>query len=236
MCTRYQLSKKDLARLAGNSLAAAVAKFEDRYNISPGTKIPAVRRTRGAPASELALLRWGLVPEWASSNRSASPFVNARAETISAKPAFRNAFEKRRCLIPVSGFFEWQIEGRRRLPWHFQLRDQQPFFLAGIWETTLGTTEEPLETCAVITTEPNDLMRPIHSRMPAIVRAEFAEAWLRSTAETNHEIQSCLRPFSAAEMTAQRISPRVNSVMNDDPACLQPPDTTTDGEQQLFPL
>jgi len=162
--------------------------------------------------------------------------VNARAESLAAKPSFREAFRERRCLIPASGFYEWKVAGRARQPWLFRRRDEQPFFLAGLWESWSGSDGSVLETCAVVTTVPNTLMMPIHPRMPVMLAVDAGSAWL-DPATKEHDLLALLAdPYPAAGMTAVALSPRVNSVAHDDAACLSPADTAAADDQQLFAL
>jgi putative SOS response-associated peptidase YedK len=197
-----------------------LSEFTSRYNIAPGTKIPVVRRKMKAISGELAVLRWGLVPAWAKEDNPGTGLVNARAEGLAVKPSFRDAFRARRCLIPASGFYEWKVAGRKRQPWLFQLRDEQPFFLAGLWEAWTAPNGVALETCAVITTEPNELMHPIHHRMPAIIPVDAAESWLDPAGQAEWLGAEFLQPFSADQLKARPVSSRVNSAANDDEGCL----------------
>lgn len=227
MCCRYLLFRSQLKEMLRQVGAVARAERATRYNIAPGTKIPAVRKKSG-PVAELEDLRWGLVPAW---SKAAQGFVNARAENLAEKPSFREAFRERRCLIPASGFYEWRNDGRRREPWLFRLAGEEPFFLAGLWEP--GNSGD--DTCTVITTEPNGLMRPIHPRMPAILEGAAAERWL-DPATTRENLEPLLAPYPADRMTAVALGPRVNSTAHDDEACLQPADTNSAGRQDELAL
>ena len=189
-----------------------------------------IREKPATGRRELVALRWGLVPTWTKEAGPGVGLVNARAESLAGKPSFRDAFRARRCLIPASGFYEWKAVGRARQPWLFQLRDEPPFFLAGLWESWVGPDGAPLETCAVITTAPNQLMHPIHHRMPAMVPFDAAEHWLDPTSHSESLAASLRQPFSSDQMTARRVSSRINSVANDDAACLSAADTDADNE------
>lgn len=233
MCCRYLLLREHLNKLLEQLGVRGMSELASRYNIAPGTNVPAVRRRAKAEFCEPAMLRWGLVPAW-SKEDAPGPLVNARAESLETKPAFREAFRTRRCLIPASGFYEWKVAGRARLPWLFQLPDEQPFFLAGLWEASMSPDGGRLETCAAITTEPNRLMQPIHHRMPAILPLEAGMTWLDPAARAE-ELQSLLATFPAERMKARPVSSRVNAVANDDAACLLPANTESadDGQQAL---
>jgi len=239
MCCRYLLLREHLNKMLEQLGVRGVSEQASRYNITPGTKIPALRRrpkAGGSEETEPAMPRWGLVPAWMKEEAPGAGLVNARAESLEVKPSFREAFRSRRCLIPASGFYEWKIAGRARLPWLFQLPDAEPFFLAGLWDNWRAPDGGEFETCAVITTEPNRLMQPIHHRMPAILPLEAGQAWLDPEARPE-ELRRWLMPFPAEQMQARAVSLRVNSVANDDAACLRPVDTAVaDSGQQTFAL
>lgn len=219
MCCRYLLTQEHLRAILGRlGIPAPGLLPPTRYNIPPGGAIPAIRGE--GTGRELAALRWGLVPSWARSPGDAP--VNARAESLADKPSFREAFRRRRCLIPASGFYEWEARGRARRPWLFRRRDGAPFGLAGLWETWRGPDGGVLESCAVVTTAPNALMEPIHHRMPVALAAEQWEAWLDPHAAEPAALEPLLRPWPAELMTAVAVSDRVNHVRHDDAACLEP--------------
>ncbi len=220
MCCRFLLLKEHL-RAAFEALGLEMpASLASRYNIAPGTAIPAIRQSPRPPRHEAATLHWGLVPSWAKDADASTQLVNARAESLAAKPSFRDAFRQRRCIIPASGFYEWAQHGRVRTPWLFQRPDAQPFGLAGLWETWRAPDGAVLESCAVITTEPNDLMRPIHHRMPALLAPENFAAWLDPQADAARDLAPLLQPARAGTLTATALSERVNHIRHDDPACL----------------
>ena len=230
MCCRYLLLQEHLRKILERLGVTLSVEFLSRYNIAPGTDLPAVRpipTRKGAAASaaagrrELAGLRWGLIPSWARDEEGGG-LVNARAETLEAKPSFRDALRSRRCIIPASGFYEWKPVGRARQPWLFRRKDEEPFGLAGLWETWRAPDGSLLESCAVITSEPNELMRPIHHRMPVMLRPDQFDAWLDPQATSADQLAPLLRPADAAAMSAVALQPRVNQVQNDDPGCLEP--------------
>ena len=178
MCCRYLLLKEHLLEVSISFGLNEPDAFQSRYNIAPGEAVPAVIRRQAARRSEGVRLNWGLLPSWTPTDKIGGRFPNARAETLAAKPSFRDAFRHRRCLVPVSGFYEWEVRGRERLPWLFRAPDARPFLLAGVWETRRLPDGGDYETCAIVTTEANDLMRPIHHRMPLVVAREEADRWL----------------------------------------------------------
>ncbi len=234
MCCRYVLLQdhaKTLLEKLG-ALLEAGALPASRYNIAPGGRIPAIRNVGPTATHEFTALHWGLTPAWARD--AANPVINARAESLTEKPTFRDALRSRRCLIPASGFYEWKAQGRSRQPWLFRLRNEIPFALAGLWETWRAPDGETVESCAVVTTAPNALMTPIHHRMPAIL-ADLAawDAWLDPRITTYDALAPLLRPFSAEAMTATAVAPRVNNTRHDAPDCLLPAGVAE--EPQLFP-
>ncbi|MEI6862434.1 MAG: SOS response-associated peptidase [Verrucomicrobiota bacterium] len=242
MCCRYFLLQDHLREILAAFGLPADAAPPSRYNIAPGTRIPAVRNRprrldapRG-PAYELATPDWGLVPSWSKSAAAASRLVNARAESLAAKPSFRDAFQTRRCLIPASGFYEWEVRGRSRRPWLFRRPAARPFCLVGLWETWSAPDGTALETCAVVTTAPNQLMAPIHHRMPAMLAEENLAVWL-DPASPLSALAVLFRPPDDTTLIAQRISSRVSNVRHDDPACLAPAtDDEADNGPWLFPV
>jgi putative SOS response-associated peptidase YedK len=220
MCGRFLLfsSRDELAQLLDLDPADVPALFP-RYNISPTQGIPAARLADDGRRA-FAEMRWGLIPSWARDTKIGYSLINARAETVAEKPAFRAAFKARRCLIPGSGFYEWlPTGGKHKQPFHFHMKDGRPFAFAGLWERWAGRDGEPIESCAIITTEANAVVRPVHERMPVILAPGDFAAWLdpRTSAA---DLQSLLRPFPEGEMAAAPANPYVNSPRNQGPQCL----------------
>ncbi|MBK7702247.1 MAG: SOS response-associated peptidase [bacterium] len=234
MCGRFTLTltPEETARLLALDAALdASLGLRPRWNIAPGQDLPAaVQESPDAPRT-LRNLNWGLVPRWSRGPADGIRPINARAETAADKPAFRDAFQRRRCLIPADGFYEWQRQGGRKQPWLFRLKDEPGFAMAGLWETWTPPAGSPLHTCALLTTDANDLMRPIHDRMPVILhRADF-EAWLTAAPEAAPALHDLLRPYPADQMTAWPVSPLVNAPSNDGPQLAEPYEPTDAGEQ-----
>jgi putative SOS response-associated peptidase YedK len=173
---------------------------------------------------EVTHVRWGLIPGWAKDPAALPLLINARAETAAEKPAFRGAMRYRRCLVPADGFFEWQRVGREKQPFHMRRRDGAPFALAGLWERWLGPDGSEIDTCALLTTEANELMRPIHDRMPVILDPPDFDLWLDPSVQDVEAIRPLLRPYPSEAMVAFPVSPLVNSARNDDPQCVLPLD------------
>jgi putative SOS response-associated peptidase YedK len=219
MCGRFNqtASGEEVAEAFGLDEAPELAP---RYNIAPTQKVAVVGVHPATGRRGLALLTWGLVPRDALSRERG--FINARAETAWEKPSFAEAFARRRCLIPATGFYEWQkLDARRRQPWLFRLAAPGPFAFAGLWEPA-AAVPEATPTFTILTTEPNDVTRPVHDRMPVILAAADYALWLDPAVQLPGEVRPLLRPFPAAAMTAFPVSTRVNNPAFDDPACLAP--------------
>ena len=197
-------------------------EFVSRYNIAPTTMIPAIRMAEEDQRREAVPLQWGLVPWWSKDAKSGAKLANARSEGIAAKPSFREAFRKRRCIVPASGFYEWQTVGRLKQPWFFQLRDESPFVFAGLWERWRSVDGVELQTCSLITTTPNEVVRALHDRMPVILRGGAIETWLDRTIGEPAQLKPLLAPLPGAEMKSTPVSARVNSVSFDGPECIEP--------------
>ncbi|HVU23435.1 MAG TPA: SOS response-associated peptidase [Opitutus sp.] len=233
MCTRYLLMEEHYRAVLARLGIALPGAFVTRYNIAPGTAIPAIRRVpTDATRREAVALRWGFVPSWSEQDEG-TRLVNARAESIATRPMFRDAYRKRRCVVPASGFYEWQPVGRVKQPWLFRRRDEQPFGLAGLWDRWRRPDGGMLETCAVLTTEPNALMRPIHTRMPVLLTAEQCETWL--DAPDPAALEPLLQPAPADAWSAVAVSTRVNNVRVDDPSVLAPAAADRGGDIELLP-
>jgi putative SOS response-associated peptidase YedK len=219
MCGRYRRTtqEEELARLYD----IPIPKQTDlpiSFNIAPSQKVLTIRLNPETQKRSLDALQWGLVPHWAKDAKIAYKTVNARVETVDTAPSFRQAFRKRRCLIPANGFYEWKKVVGGKIPYSIGMEDEAPFVFAGLWEGWKApATGEWLRTCTIITGEPNELIAQIHTRMPVILGEEHHEAWL-----SNRAGKEVLVPFPAAAMRVWPIDPRVNSPKNDDPDLLKP--------------
>ena len=196
--------------------------FTPRYNVAPSQPLAAIRIDPDRATRTLVMLRWGLIPSWAKDPKIGFQCINAKAETVAEKPSFRSAFKKRRCLIVATGFYEWQVQGRSKQPMWIGLRSKRPFAFAGLWEHWKPAEGEPLETCTIITTEPNDLMAPIHNRMPVILAPTSYDQWLDPHFQQIEPLQVLLRPYPSEELTAYPVSTVVNNPRHDVPQCLEP--------------
>ena len=239
MCGRYSLTTpvEGLRRVFGFLEQPNLAP---RYNIAPSQEIAAVRLGEDG-ARHFVWLRWGLIPSWAKEARIGYRMINARAETVAEKPAFRAAFGRRRCLVLADGFYEWQKrEKGAKQPYRITLADGGPFGFAGLWESWRDPESgERVESATIVVTEANELLRPIHDRMPVILAPADIDAWL--DAERPREAaQALLRPCPAAALAAYPVSTRVNKVANDDPAVIAPfddeaaPDELQEGQGRLL--
>jgi putative SOS response-associated peptidase YedK len=217
MCGRYAF----LTPPADIAAHFGLAQWDDyfpRYNIPPGTDIPVIRLSPEG-RRVLHLLRWGLVPHWAKDPSIGARLNNARAEGMREKPSFRDAFRRRRCLIPANGFYEWKTEGRVKQPWYFSLRSGEPLSMGGLWESWRAPDGEVLRTCAVITTGPNAVMAPVHDRMPVIIAPEHWEDWLAAPADA---VEALLAPYPAEAMQAWKVGRRVSRTTEDDAGLIEP--------------
>ena len=208
---------------------ASEAPWRPRYNIAPTQSVMGVLRRDLQGPRELAELHWGLIPSWAKDPKGATGMINARAETVAEKPAFRSAFASRRCLILADGFFEWKAVGKQKLPYYYRLKSEQPLAFAGLWERWRppDSAGPALESCTIITTAANDLCRELHDRMPVILEPADYDRWLDPTLKDKEQLLEMLQPFPAEEMKVELVNPRVNNVRYDDEACLV-------AEPQLF--
>lgn len=214
MCGRYTLTSGGEA-VAQQFQLAETPQLAPRYNIAPTQPVAVVRGPAGG--RELALLRWGLIPSWAKDLSVGARMINARAETAADKPAFRSAMRQRRCLILADGFYEWQALPGGKQPFYFQLAERGPFALAGLWEQWRGPDGAPVQSCTILTTEANDLLRPLHDRMPVILRPADYHTWLDPKLQDPGALQALLAAYPAELMTARPVSKAVNKVGNDGP-------------------
>jgi putative SOS response-associated peptidase YedK len=218
MCARYTLSRGDQT-LAEVFDLADVPHLPPRFNVAPTQTAPVV--VEGPPGvRRLEPMKWGLVPSWAADPAIGSRMINARVETVATKPSFRDALRCRRCLVPADGFFEWTDDGGARQPLHLRRRDRGVFAIAGLWDAwTKGPA--PLETFTLLTTTPNDLLRPVHDRMPVVVAPEHFALWLDPDVRDPSRLAAVLQPWTPEEWEAVRVSRWVNDPRHDDPGCLE---------------
>ena len=204
MCGRFAQRKPRKA--VAKAFNVEVPEVQPRFNVAPGQPVLVVREAGGD--REAATLKWGLIPSWAKEAPKGAGLINARSETVAEKPAFREAFRRRRCLIPADGFYEWARGGARKQPYFFRMRDDSPFAFAGLWERWEGDGE-PVETCTILTTAANETVAPVHDRMPVILAPEDFDLWLGEDAPDAR--RSLLRPYEASAILRHPVSTLVNS-------------------------
>src|SRR5262245_36218167 len=221
MCGRFSLTSPRKA-LRDLFPLFELPDLPPRYNVAPTQAVLAVRVPAEAGESEAVALRWGLVPRWADSLAVGNRLINARSETVATKPAFRDAFQRRRCLILADGFFEWVPVGGRKQPHYFRLGDGGPFAFAGLWDRWEDPDGGSVQSCTILTTEANGLVKPVHERMPVILAPADFGAWLDPKTLGGSEAQALLRPYPAEAMTAYPVGLRVNSPKHDDAECVLP--------------
>jgi putative SOS response-associated peptidase YedK len=219
MCGRFTVAvpREDLLDEFG--LTEAPFDIHPRYNLAPSQIAPVLLRGQDG-ALRLAGFRWGLVPWWATDAEIGNRMINARAETLARKPAFRDAFRERRCLVPADGWFEWQKQGTRKVPMWIHLRSRRPFAFAGLWERW-GPPEDPLHSFTIVTTAAAPPIRDIHDRMPALLPPAARGTWLDPEADPA-ALAALLRPYPGDDLEAWSVSTLVNSPRNDLEACIEP--------------
>jgi len=219
MCGRYNLITDAQALIDFFEIEHTLidtSTLPARYNIAPGQDVPCIRDT--GKGRELLAARWGLVPHWSKEEKSKYSTINARAESVAEKPTYRDPFKHKRCLIPATGFYEWQRDSGGKTPHHIRLPDGGLFAFAGLWDhwDKEGTG---FDSCSIIVTRSNEVMRPIHDRMPVILNAAQYNTWLNTRHFSRAQLEALLVPF-AGPMTISPVSRYVNSPAHDDPGCL----------------
>jgi len=222
VCGRF-VRKKEAAEIAeAFGVQQIDCDLKPSYNIAPTQQVAVIVEDR---VRKLVSVRWGLVPAWSQDLSGGSKLINARAETITEKAVFREAFQKRRCIVVADGFYEWEKIGAKRQPLYIRLKDDSSFGFAGLYEDWLSPERENIRTCTIITTEPNDVTRPIHDRMPAIIPRDQEDRWLDPDIDDPTVLLELLKPYPAQAMEAYRVSTLVNSPANDSLECLTPADS-----------
>jgi putative SOS response-associated peptidase YedK len=236
MCSRYFLDA-DGNIIAYTFRVQSPPEVRKRYNIAPTQLAPVVRLARGAagdestdPPREIAMLRWGLVPAWAKDLAVGSQMINARAETVAEKPAFRKALEKRRCIVPATGFYEWQGAPGQKQPYAITFPEAPVFGFAGLWERWHPENGEPVETFTIVTTDANEAVASIHDRMPVILSPQQADVWLSSDTAA---ARALLGPFRGAT-TMRAVTRRMSNSRTEGPECLDDAEPTWGSQSKLF--
>lgn len=221
MCGRYTITVtlEELMEIFDLEDATGIGPYRPRYNIAPTQMVPAIIAHEGR--NRIGELRWGLIPQWAKDDKVGFQTINAKAETIIEKPAFRTPFMRKRCLIPADGFFEWKKDGSAKQPYRIVLKDRKLFAMAGLYDTWINPDGQKISSCTIITTTPNELMADIHNRMPVILRREDEAAWLDRANQDTEQLLSLLKPYASDLMKAYRVSSAVGNVRNDSPELIK---------------
>ena len=220
MCGRFVLMTpgKDLATRFG---LEGIIDLEPHYNIAPTQMVTVIRVDRHTLQRHLVQLKWGLIPSWVKDPSIGNRLINARAESLAEKPAFRSAFRFRRCLVLADGFYQWKKGKLGKQPYLFRMANGDTFAFAGLWERWAGSEGDTVESCTLITTDPNEIMLPIHDRMPVILKPQDYDLWLDPKVRDLRLLKQLLRPYPSEEMVVQPVSPKVNKANYDAPDCVE---------------
>ena len=199
-------------------LIESSTRTEPRHNVAPTQQVAVVRNT--GEYNALVPMKWGLIPSWSKDASIASHTINARCETIAEKPAFRHAIKYNRCIIPISGFYEWTHTEGKKTPHYIYLSDHAPMSLAGIWEHWMNPEGQDIETFSILTTTSNNLIQPLHDRMPVILQPADYGLWLSKNTHNPHELIHLYQPYSAEKMSLYEVSNLVNNPRFDSPSCI----------------
>ena len=224
MCGRFSLSqdfKKILRQFGIDEEPFSV--WKPRYNIAPSDQIPVIFQDE--EKIKAGFFKWGLIPHWAKDQKIGYKMINARAETLVEKPSFKSCFKNKRCLIPADGFYEWKVEAHKKQPYYIHMKDNSPFFFAGLWSLWLDSKGNDIHSCTIITGLPNKLIEMLHNRMPVILPTSVCEAWLNPANHNLKDLQKYLKPYPEKDMEIHPVSTIVNSPRNDLPACRKPQTT-----------
>lgn len=217
MCGRF-VANIPAAELKKTFDLIEMPQLEPRFNVAPTQQVAVIRND--GDHNRLDLLKWGFVPSWSKDMSFGSHLINARSETVAEKPTFRHAIKYRRCIIPSSGFYEWEHSGGKKQPHYIQLAGQKPMYLAGLWESWKAPDGNVIETFAILTTAANKLVAPIHDRMPVILNPDTFTIWLSKSMHDPEQLQPIFLPYPAAEMITHKVPDLVNNPRFDSPACI----------------
>ena len=218
MCGRF--SQAQIAELDREVFKLlSIPSLPPRFNVAPTQEVAVVRQPGAADERSLDLLRWGLIPYWAKDPSIGNRMINARAESVADKPAFRDSFRERRCLVPSNGFYEWSKTEHGKQPYYVRVLGGKLFAFAGLWDRWRDSSGDVRETFTIITTEPNELLRPVHNRMPVILAPQDYDRWLASDPA---DLTTLLRPYPSEQMSYYPVSRYVNSPDNEGPECIRP--------------
>ncbi len=234
MCNRYRLthSKQYLAerfQAAGDEIGD-----RPRYNIAPTQPVLTVRKEQGKKVRHFTTMRWGLIPSWAKDMSIGNRTLNARSESVTTTPAFRDSILTKRCLIPADGFYEWRKMGSVKQPYCFEVSEGEVFALAGLWAQWTSPDGEIIESCTILTTTPNSLVAGLHDRMPVIVPSDKYDLWLDPDVTDFQAIRDILKPYDAKVMRLYPVNRKLNNSNNDDAECASPVILDTPTQAKLF--
>ena len=210
MCGRFALHDDPL-RIAEYFRATSIEDFSPSFNIAPSSRIIAVT-AKDESSRQLRTMRWGLIPEWSTDPSIGNNLANARGETVAEKPSFRSAFKNRRCIIPANGFYEWKAVAGKKMPWYVSLKSGELLAMAGLWETWRSPDGEVINSCCIITTDANQLMMPIHDRMPVILSEEQWDTWLSPAEHRPEKLLPLIRPHESESMQTWPVTHELNRV------------------------
>jgi putative SOS response-associated peptidase YedK len=234
MCGRYRLSRRKQVVEEYFDVETEVEDWSPRYNVAPTQPVPVIRQHPKEPRRDLSLLRWGLIPSWAKDSSAVTSLINARSETAATLPAFRDAFQLRRCLIPTDGFYEWKRTRTVKQPYCFEMNDGELFAFAGVWDRWRGPDNQWIRSFSILTTTPNAVTSSVHDRMPVILGRENYDFWLDPGMTNVQAVSELLKPYNASRMRCYPVSNRVNQVQNDDAECSEPIRLESTPQGQLF--
>jgi putative SOS response-associated peptidase YedK len=219
MCGRFRLSRRKQIIQEYFDCDPWHDDWSPRYNIAPTQPIPVIRQHPKEPIRQISTMQWGLIPSWAKSSDGAAGMINARSETASSKPAFRDPLKFRRCLVPADAFYEWARKGASKQPFCFEVNEGELFAFAGLWDGWKDSNGNWIRTCSILTTTPNTLTSPVHDRMPVILDPDSYDLWLDPSMQNVAAISELLKPYDARSMRCYPVSSRLNHVANDDDEC-----------------
>jgi putative SOS response-associated peptidase YedK len=235
MCGRYRLTAKERWLSAYFNLDPEDVDWVARWNVAPTQEVATIRQDRKELKRIFALMRWGLIPYWAKDAAFGAKAINAVSETAAEKPSFREAMKRQRCLIPADGFYEWKAIGpKQKQPYNIGMADDSLFAFAGLWDSWRAPTGTVIESCTILTTEANALLRDIHDRMPVILKPDDYDRWLDPGFTDSQRVSDLLTPFDARLMRVYPVGAAVNRVETDGPECAKEVEEPTTVQESLF--
>lgn len=219
MCGRFVLNCSTADIIKEFAVDEVLAESTPSYNIAPTQMVSGIVNDG---SNCLVQFQWGLIPSWAKDPSIGRKMINARSETLLEKPSFKKAFKQQRCLIISDGFYEWRKDGKVKTPYFIRLRAHKPFGFAGLFDIWTSSKGEKTKSCTIVTTESNELLKPVHSRMPVIIPKDDEPLWLNSAIQDKMQLLSILKPYPSNDMECCKVSHSVNSPLNNSPDCIKP--------------